>query len=85
MRCATRGGFMVERQNHPAATFTEFGPQKLVVAVLAEIRGGTWRHHEGCVVAKQLCVERMAVRSKSQELVHFTPVKWIGSMYLGVV
>jgi hypothetical protein len=26
-----------------------------------------------------------AVRSKSQELVHFTPVKWIGSMYLGIV
>jgi hypothetical protein len=35
-------------------------------------RIGTWSHHGGCVDAKQLCVERVTVRSKLQELVHFS-------------
>jgi hypothetical protein len=65
MRCTTRGGFVVEPQNHPSAGFAEFGPQNLTVAVSAGIRGGTWHHHKGCVEAKQLCVERVVVWSKS--------------------
>jgi hypothetical protein len=44
--------------------FAEFGSQNLVVTVPVGIRGGTW-HHEGCVKAKQLRVERMAVGSKT--------------------
>jgi hypothetical protein len=36
-------------------------------------------------VAKQLCVERVAVRLKLQELSISPPAKWISSMYLGVV
>jgi hypothetical protein len=42
-----------------------------VVVVPTRIRGGTWHHHEGCIEAKQLRVERVAVRSISEELVHF--------------
>lgn len=41
MRCTTRGGFVVEPQNHPSAGFAEFGPQNLTVAVSTGIRGGT--------------------------------------------
>jgi hypothetical protein len=53
--------------------FAEFGPQNSAVAVQAGIGGGTWHHHGGCVEAKQLHVERVTVRSKSKELVHFAP------------
>jgi hypothetical protein len=49
------------------------------------IGGGMWCHREGCIKAKQLRVERVGVRSKSQELVQLPPAKWIGYMYLGVV
>jgi hypothetical protein len=49
------------------------------------IKGGMWYHHEGCVETKQLYVERMAVKSKSQEFVHFASTKWISSMYLGII
>jgi hypothetical protein len=48
-------------------------------------RGGTWHHHEGCIEAKQISVERVVVRSIFEELVHFAPAKWIGFTYLGVV
>lgn len=65
MWCTTRVGFEVEPQNHPSTSFAEFGPQNLVVAVLAGIRGDTWHHREGCVKAKQLCVECVAIISKS--------------------
>jgi hypothetical protein len=63
-------------ENHLALRvvgFAEFGPQNSAVAVQAGIGGGTWHHHGGCVEAKQLHVERVSVRSKSQELVHFAP------------
>jgi hypothetical protein len=50
--------------------FAKFGPQNSLVAVPVGIRGGTWCHHEMCVERKQLHVERVAVRSKSQELAH---------------
>jgi hypothetical protein len=52
--------------------FDRVWPQNSAVAVPAGTRGDTWRHREGHVKAKQLRVERVAVRSKSQELVHFT-------------
>jgi hypothetical protein len=54
--CATHDGFMVEPKNHLATGFAEFGPQNSAIAILVEIRGGTWRHREGCVKAKQLHV-----------------------------
>jgi hypothetical protein len=53
--------------------FDRVWPQNLAVAVLVGIRGGTWRHHGGCIEAKQLRAECVAIRSKSQELVHFSP------------
>jgi hypothetical protein len=56
---------MVEPQNHPALGFPKFGPQNLVGAILAGIRGGMWRRREGCIKANQLRVERVAIRSKS--------------------
>jgi hypothetical protein len=34
---------------------------------------------------KQRREERVAIRSKLQELVHFALAKWIDSIYLGVV
>jgi hypothetical protein len=74
MLCATCGSLVVEPQNHPALRmmgFAEFGPQNSAVAVLAGIGYGTRRNHVGCVGAKQLHVECMTVRSKSQELVEF--------------
>jgi hypothetical protein len=36
------------------------------------IRGVTWHHWEGCIEAKQLHVERLAVKCILQELVHFS-------------
>jgi hypothetical protein len=64
---------VVEPQNHPATGFVEFGPQNSAVAIPVGIGGGTWRPHERCIEAKQLRVERVAVRSIFEELVHFTP------------
>jgi hypothetical protein len=85
MRCATRHDFVVEPQNHPVVSFAEFGPHNSLVAILAGMRGDMWHHYEGWVEAKQLSVERVAIRSKSLEFVHFTLAKWIGSMYLAIV
>jgi hypothetical protein len=47
------------------AGFVEFGPQNSAAAVPMEISGDTWHHSEGCVKAKQLCVERVAFGSKT--------------------
>jgi hypothetical protein len=47
------------------AGFAEFGPQNSTVAVPEGTGGGTWRHSEGCVKAKQIHVERVAVGSKT--------------------
>jgi hypothetical protein len=89
MRCSTHGGLTVDSrkiiQRYGRRVFDRVWPQNSVVAVSAGIRGNTWRHHEGCVEAKQLRVERVAVISKSQELGHFAPAKWIGFKHLGVV
>jgi hypothetical protein len=74
-RCDTHDILVVEpRKNHPAlwvVGFARFGPQNSVVAVLEGIGGDTWHHSEGCVKAKQHRVERVAVGSILQELVHF--------------
>jgi hypothetical protein len=70
-------------QNHPVlwmAGFAEFGPQNSSPAVPKGTGDGTWRDRGRCVKAKQLRVKDVAVRSKFQELVHFAPVEWIGSM-----
>jgi hypothetical protein len=89
MRCATHGGLVVDprknTQRYGRRVFDRVRPQNSVMAVPTGIRGGTWRHREGCVKVKELRVERVAVRSKSQELVHFALAKSIASMYLGVV
>jgi hypothetical protein len=53
--------------------FDRIWPQNSAVADSAGIGGGLWRHHEGCVEVKQLGAERVAIRSKSQELVYFAP------------
>jgi hypothetical protein len=56
---------VVDTTNHPAlemAGFAEFGPQNSAMTVPERTSGGTWRHSEGCIKVKQLCVERMAVR-----------------------
>jgi hypothetical protein len=86
---STRGGLMADprknTQRYGRRVFDRVRPQNSVMAVPTGIRGGTWRHREGCVKAKELRVERVAVRSKSQELVHFALAKSIASMYLGVV
>jgi hypothetical protein len=47
------------------AGFTEFGPQNSAAMVSEGISGGTWHHNEGCVKAKQLHVERVAVGLKT--------------------
>jgi hypothetical protein len=55
-------------KNHPAlrmSGFAEFGPQNSEVAVPVGIGGNTWHHNEGCIKAKQLRVERVAVGSKT--------------------
>jgi hypothetical protein len=55
-------------------SLAEFGPENSTVTNPVGIEGGTRHHREGWVKTKQLRVERMAVRSKSQELVHFAPL-----------
>jgi hypothetical protein len=77
MRWATHCGLVVEPQKptqcYRRHIFDRVWPQNLVVVVPVGIICDMWRHHEGCVKAKQLRVERVAVRSISQELVHFAP------------
>jgi hypothetical protein len=89
MRCAARSRLVVDPQKitqcYRQRVFDRVWPQNSTVLVPARFGDDMWRHHEGCVKAKQLRVERATVRSKSQELVHFPPAKWIGSMYLAVV
>jgi hypothetical protein len=67
-RCDNHDGLVVELQNHPVlwmASFVEFGPQNSAVSVPEGIGGGTWRHNEGYVKAKQLHVECVVVGSKT--------------------
>jgi hypothetical protein len=81
--CDTHGSLVVEPQNHPAlqmSSFTEFEPQNSDVVVPEGTSGGTWRHSEGCIKAKQLRVERMAIRSKTRSWSIFPLVEWIYSM-----
>jgi hypothetical protein len=77
MRCATRGGLVVDprktTQHYRRRVFDRVWHQNSVVSVLAGIKGGVWRHHEACIEAKQLRVERVAIRSKCQELGPFRP------------
>jgi hypothetical protein len=50
-----------------------FGLQNLAVVVQEGINGGTWCHNKGCVEVNQLRVECVAIGSKLQKLVNFTP------------
>jgi hypothetical protein len=55
-------------QNHPALRmvgFAEFGPQNSVVAVAKGTVGGTRHDRGGCVKAKQLRVNDVAIGSKT--------------------
>jgi hypothetical protein len=72
-------------QRYGQRVFDRVWRQNSVVVVPAGIEGSMWRHHKGCIKAKQLRLERVAGRSKSQVLALFALAKWIGSMYLGVV
>jgi hypothetical protein len=66
--CDTHGSLVVGPQNHPTlwmAGFAKFGPQNLVAVVSEGTNGGMWHHNEGCVKAKHLHVECMAVGSKT--------------------
>jgi hypothetical protein len=66
--CDTHVGLVVWASKPPSATnvrFAKFGPQNSVATVLVGIGGDTWHHNEGCIEAKQLHVERVAVRSKT--------------------
>jgi hypothetical protein len=59
---------VVEHQIHPAlwmACFAMFGPQNSVAVILEGTGGRTWHHSEGCINAKHLRVERVAVESKT--------------------
>jgi hypothetical protein len=59
---------VAEPQNHPTlrmAGLDEFGPKNSTTAVLKETGGDMWHHNEGFIKAKQLCVERVAVGSKT--------------------
>jgi hypothetical protein len=60
----TCGGLVVDprktTQHYGRRGFNRVCPQNSVVAVPVGIRGDTWRHHEGCVMAKQLCLDRVA-------------------------
>jgi hypothetical protein len=67
-RCNTYCGLVIWDSKPPNATdggFAKFGPQNLATTVPLVICGGTWHHSEGCVKAKQLCVERVAIKSKT--------------------
>jgi hypothetical protein len=53
--------------------FRQIWASKSGGAILAGIEGGIWHHREGCVEAKQIHEECVAIRCVFQELVHFTP------------
>jgi hypothetical protein len=47
------------------ADFAKFRPQNSMAAVPMGIGGGTWHHNEGCIKAKQLRVEHVAIGLKT--------------------
>ena len=56
--------------------FLRFGPKK-PVGISAGMGGGTWRHREACVEAKQSREEPMAIGWTDLKLDHYAPgVKW---------
>ena len=80
---------MVWASNHRRTVF-EFGPQNSVkvLARMGLMGGGTWRHHEACIEAKQSheepfcpwvkwlrCTDqtRLEFRCTDQKLDHFVP------------
>jgi hypothetical protein len=80
-------GLVVWPQNHPTlrmAGFSEFGPQNSAAMVLVGISGGTWHRSEGCIKVNQLRVERVAVGSKTKELVYFAS-SGVDRLYVNIV
>jgi hypothetical protein len=67
--CSTRGGLVVDPQEtthrYGRQFFDRVWSQNSAMVVSAGIGGGAWRHHGWCIEMKQLCLERVPVRSKS--------------------
>jgi hypothetical protein len=80
-KCDTDGGLVVEPQKNTQRNgrlvFDQVWPQNSVVAVLARTGGGTWWHNEGCIKAKQLFVEHVAVGSKLRSWSILPLAEWI--------
>jgi hypothetical protein len=55
------------------AWFRQVWASKSSGVVLVGIKSGMWRNRKGCVEAKQLREECVAVRYISYELIHFAP------------
>ena len=53
--------------------FCQIRASKSSDAAPTGIKGDTWRHHQGCIKAKQLHEECVAIKLKYEELVHFSP------------
>jgi hypothetical protein len=65
MRCATRDGFGGWASKPLSSTYGKFcwvWTSKLSGTDLTVIEGGMWCRYEGCIEAKQLCVERVGIR-----------------------
>jgi hypothetical protein len=64
--CDTHGGLVVKprksTQRYGRRVFNRVWPQNSAVVIPVGIGGDMWHHHEGCVKAKQLRVEHVAVR-----------------------
>jgi hypothetical protein len=73
---STYGGFSGCTSKPPSSTvhwFYQIRASKYSDAALTEIRGDMWHHHQGCVKAKKLHEECVAIKLKYEELVHFFP------------
>jgi hypothetical protein len=82
MKYATYGGFGNWSSKPPSVIvhiFRQVWASKPGSAISEGIRGDMWHQ------VKQLREDRVTVRSKFQELVHFAPREWISPMYLRVV
>jgi hypothetical protein len=67
-RCATHGGLVDDPRKTALScerpVLDLVWPQNSMVVVLEGICGNTWPHNRGCIEAKQLHVEHVAVGSK---------------------
>jgi hypothetical protein len=70
MEFGTHDGLVSKPPSSTDGRFHRVWASKLGSVVPVGIRGSMWRHREGCIEAKQLCVECVNVRCIFQELVH---------------